>query len=162
MRLLEKLLPENFRKTLYLRYFGLTKIPLLLYARPAVVEQSDNHTVIRIPLRRRNRNHQGSMYFPILAVGADCAVGMLAVTSIITHGEKISFIFRDFHADFYRRATDDVLFTCDQGAEIDKLVTQAINSGERVEKTFQVVAIVPAESDEPVAKFSLTLSLKRA
>ena len=112
MHLLDKLLPNMIRNTIYLRYFGLTKIPLLFFARPSVVEQSNNHAVIKIALRRRTSNHQGSMYFPVLAMGADCAVGLLAVDSIKRHREKISLIFRDFHADFYRRATDDVFFTC--------------------------------------------------
>ena len=79
MHLIERLLPETLKHTIYLRYFGLTKIPLLFYARPSVIVKTDHRVVIKIPLNRRTRNHQGSMYFAALAMGADCAVGLLAV-----------------------------------------------------------------------------------
>ncbi len=162
MGILTRLVPESMRNTFYLRYFGLTKIPLLYYARPSVVEKSDERVVIRIPLTRRTSNHQGSMYFAALAMGADCAVGLLAVELINQQNEKISFIFKDFNAEFYRRATADVFFTCNNGADIAQLVKQAVSNTERVEMPLHAVATVPTESDEPVARFRLTLSLKRS
>ena len=73
MHIIERLIPENIRNTFYLRYFGLTKIPLLFYVRPSVVEKSDERVVIKIPLNRKSKNHQGSMYFAALTMGADCA-----------------------------------------------------------------------------------------
>jgi len=161
MRIFKSLLPEHIRNTLYLRYFALTKIPLLFYARPSVVDKSDQRVVIRIPLGRRSKNHQGSMYFAALAMGADVSVGLLAVELINRQDQHISFIFKDFHAEFYRRATADVYFTCDQGGEIAELVNTALTSDQRVEKTLEAVATVPSDNDEPVARFRLTLSLKR-
>jgi len=162
MRITNRLIPENIRNTFYLRYFALTKIPLLFYARPSVIEKSAERVVIRIPLIRRSKNHQGSMYFAALAMGADCAVGLLAVELINKQDEKISFIFKDFNAQFYRRATADVYFSCRQGNKIAALVNNAISSKERVEMTLDAIATVPTENDEPVARFRLTLSLKRS
>jgi hypothetical protein len=162
MGLLERLLPATVRQTVYLRYFGFTKIPLLYYARPSVVERSDERVVIRIPLRRRTKNHHGSMYFAALAMGADCSVGLLAVDLIRQKREKISFIFRDFNAEFYRRATGDVYFSCNQGREIAELVKMAAASEDRIELPLHAVATVPSDNDQPVARFRLTLSLKRS
>jgi len=162
MRILKNLLPGNIRNTFYLRYFALTRIPLLFYARPSVVEKSDQHVVVRLPLNRRTKNHQGSMYFAALAMGADVAVGLLAVELINRQEQKVSFIFKDFSAEFYRRATADVYFSCDQGGEIAELVNTALSSDQRVEKILDAVATVPSENDEPVARFRLTLSLKRS
>ena len=160
--MLSGLLPEPIKNTLRLRYFGLTKIPLLFYVKPTVIEKTDDHVVIRIPLCRRTKNHQGSMYFAALAVGADCAVGLLAVELIGKQREKISFIFKDFNAEFYRRATGDVLFTCSQGKEIVEMVHNALSSDGRVERTLDATATVPVENDDPIARFRLTLSLKRS
>ena len=157
-----KLVPETVLNTLYLRYFGFRKIPLLFYVRPSVVEKTPETVAIRIPLRRRTKNHHGSMYFAALAIGADCAVGLLAVELINRQPEKITFIFKDFNAQFYRRACADVVFRCDQGREIEALVKQAISCKERVEMPLDAIATVPSESDEPVARFRLTLSLKQA
>jgi acyl-coenzyme A thioesterase PaaI-like protein len=160
-RIAEKLLPHAFRHTLLLRYFGLTRIPLLFYTRPAVVECTPRRVVIRIPLNRRTRNHVGSMYFAALAVGADCAAGLLAVQLIARKDDNISFIFKDFNAEFHRRATADVCFSCDQGEAIAELVEKVSTSSQRLELPLTATATVPAESDEPVASFRLTLSLKR-
>ena len=102
------------------------------------------------------------MYFAALAIGADCAVGLLAVELISRHRKKISFIFKDFNAEFYRRATGDVVFSCDQGDRIAPLVASAAAGNERVELPLFATATVPAESGEPVARFRLTLSLKQA
>ncbi len=162
MHIIERLIPGHVRDTLYLRYFALTKIPLLFYVRPSVVEKSDERVVIRIPLGRRSKNHQDSMYFAALAMGADCSVGLLAVELINRQKESISFIFKDFYAEFYKRATADVFFSCDQGREIAELVRKATLSTQRVELPLNAVAVVPAENDEPVARFRLTLSLKRS
>jgi hypothetical protein len=75
--------------------------------------------------------------------------------------ENISLVFKDFSAEFLKRAEGDVDFSCSQGSEIAKLVAQAAASGERVERQFEVIATVPTLNDEPVAKFKLTLSLKK-
>jgi acyl-coenzyme A thioesterase PaaI-like protein len=162
MGIISKLLPAATRHTLYLRYFGFTRIPLLYYARPSVIEMSGEHVVIKIPLRRRTRNHLGSMYFAALAMGADVCVGLLAVELINQQQQKIAFIFRDFNAEFYRRATGDVYFSCNQGHDIATLVHAAATQDERVELPLHAVATVPSENDEVVARFRLTLSLKRS
>ena len=159
---IERLIPEAIRNTLYLRYFGLTRIPLLFYVRPSVVEKSARRVVIRIPLKRRTKNHHGSMYFAALAMGADVAVGLLAVELIGRQDKQISFIFKDFNAEFYRRATADVHFSCDQGEAIAELVKNAAMSTQRLELPLIAIATVPSENDEPVARFRLTLSLKQA
>ncbi len=158
---LRKLIPDTTRATLWLRVFGLTKVPLLAYVRPSVVEISPNCVVVRIPLRRRTRNHLGSMYFGALSIGADCAAGAIAMHLIDQQRVPIALIFKDFEAQFLKRAEGDVDFRCDQGKEIAELVAQAATSGERVERQVEVVATVPTISEEPVARFKLTLSLKR-
>jgi hypothetical protein len=75
---------------------------------------------------------------------------------------RVALVFKDFHAEFLKRAEGDVHFTCTQGAEIRALVARTIASGERESLPVQVIATVPKKlGDEPVAKFVLTLSLKK-
>jgi len=134
---------------------------MMLYVKPSVMEISNERVVVRIPLRRRTRNHLGSMYFGALSVGADCSVGALAMHLIKQQPENISLIFRNFSAEFHMRAEGDVDFCCSQGKEISNLVAQAAASDERVEKMVDVIATVPDQGDDPVATFRLTLSMKR-
>lgn len=145
-----------------LRLFGLLKIPLLSYAWPSVLEMTDERIVVKLPLNRRTKNHLNCMYFGALAIGADCAAGLIAMNRIDASGQKVSLIFQDLHADFLKRAEGDVHFTCEQGREISALVDQTVASGERESLPVRVTATVPSKlGGEPVAEFTLTLSLKR-
>ncbi len=156
-------IPKTLRETFFLRAFGLTKIPMLFFISPTVLELSDEKCVVKVPLSRRSSNHLNSMYFGALAAGADCAGGLIAMRLIHTEGKgQVNLIFKDFKADFLKRAEGDVHFTCTQGKDVGDLVRRAIDSGERVSMPVQVTATVPSLlGEEPVAQFTLTLSLKR-
>ena len=69
-------------------------------------------------------------------------------------------IFKEFHADFYQRATGDVEFSCDMGAQIKDMIEESILTANRVNLPITVNATVPSISDVVIAKFILTLSVK--
>lgn len=149
-----------FRETFRVRLWAMLHIPLLSFARPSVLQLDDAVTVVRIPFRRRTKNHLGSMYFGALSIGADVAGGLAAMRAIEASGGRVSLIFKDFRAEFLRRAEGEVHFRCDQGEAIRELVAMARSSGEREEMAVHVAATVPSEGDDPVARFTLTLSIK--
>lgn len=151
----------NTRATWSLRGFGLTKVPLLLYCLPSIEALDEDTCAVKIPLTWRTRNHYRSMYFGALAVGADCAAGYLATHIIEAAGGGVQLLFRDFQATFKRRPEGDTVFTCTDGPAIQQMVADARRTGERINRQVQVVATVPSRSAEPVAEFSLGLSLKR-
>ena len=70
-------------------------------------------------------------------------------------------IFKDYHADFLKRAEGDVHFICEDGIAIQNLVHEAEKTGARQNLPVHIVATVPKISSEPVAKFVLTLSIKK-
>ena len=141
--------------------FGLMRIPLIFFCRPKVVSISDTKLEVIIKLNRRTKNHLNSMYFGVLSVGADVTGGFLAMKLIRNNQSRISLIFKDFHADFLKRAEGDVHFICEDGLAIKNLVEVAEQTGERQNLPVHITATVPTISNEPVAKFILTLSLKK-
>ena len=143
-----------------MRIISFWKIPLLFYCRPKIILLTDQKVQFKIKLKRRVKNHLGSMYLGALAVGADLASGYFAFHYLQKHKKSISLIFKDFHADFYRRSMDDVVFTCDMGEEIKELIDKSLKTNQRVNLPVLVTATVPSISDEVVAKFTLTLSVK--
>ena len=72
----------------------------------------------------------------------------------------LSLVFKDFKADFLKRPLGNVHFHCSQGYEISKLINKTIKSKDRQNFLLNVDATVPSISNEIVAKFQLTLSLK--
>lgn len=162
MNLLFALFSRRALATLYVRYFGFTKIPLLFFVRPSVLELTNDKVVVKIPLRRRTKNHLNSMYFGALAIGADVSGGLIAMNLIRESKQPVSLIFKSLAAEFLKRAEGDVYFTCAEGSKIADLVNAALNSDDRVETPIEVIATVPdLLGGEPVAKFTLVLSLKK-
>jgi acyl-coenzyme A thioesterase PaaI-like protein len=134
---------------------------MLALCSPVVEDIGEQRCVVRIPLNRLTRNHLNSMYLGVLAVGADLAGGLLAMRAIRLSQQKISLVFKDIRAEFLKRAEDDVLFTCEDGAMIHDQVRRVIESGQRITETMRIVSTVPSRfGSEPVATFELGLSLK--
>ena len=151
----------NWKQTLAVRYFGLTKIPLIFFVKPRIIELNQTKCVIKIPLRRRTRNHLKSLYFGALAVGADLASGLLAMQMIDRSDHKISLVFKDMQADFLKRVDADAIFTCTAGEEINSLIQKVVETGERHHQAINIQVTAPDKyGDEILANFTLTLSLK--
>lgn len=151
-------------QTFRLRLMGWLRIPLLASVRPSIVELDDRHCVVKVPLRRFTKNHLGSMYFGALAVGADVAGGLLAVERIRYRQAGLALVFKAFQANFLKRPEGDVYFTCEEGPLIDELVERALATGERHTAPVRVLGAVRAADGtfEPVAEFTLELSLKKS
>jgi acyl-coenzyme A thioesterase PaaI-like protein len=161
-RILSKALPAPLRDTVFVRTWGFLQVPLIWACSPTVVQLDQRRCEVRIPLKRFTRNHLKSMYFGALAVGADVAGGLIAMKQIQEQGNRVSLVFKDFRAEFLKRPEGDVHFSCEQGEEVLALVQKAMASGERENLGVRITATVPKISgSEPVARFELTLSLKR-
>ncbi len=153
-------IPNLAKANWYLFFFSFTKIPLLWFCRPKIIHLDNNSVEIKIPLKRRTKNHLGSMYFGALSVGADITGGFLAMICIQKSKHEVALIFKDFKADFLKRAEGDVHFKCVQGSDVAGLVEKTISSGKRENMVVNIDAYVPTISNDIVAKFELTLSLK--
>ncbi len=158
--LTQKLSPVT-QANLMLRVFAWTKVPMIFWTGAKIIEISDDRCVVRMPFRRRNRNHLGSLYFGVLMVGADVSGGLLAFRMAHMSGRKVSFAFKDVQAQFLKRAEGETVFRCDDGATISQALEKTFRTGERINQTVSVTATTPSKfGDEPVATFELTLSVK--
>ena len=156
-----RFISQKFKANIFVKMLGLLKIPLMNFCKPKILYIDDHKVIVRISLRRRTKNHVGSMYFGALAVGADLTGGYLALHHTNKIKSKINLLFKDFNAEFLKRAEGDVYFECNEGDKIKALVDKVIKTKTRCNEIINVVAYVPSKlQDEPVAKFKLTLSLK--
>jgi Domain of unknown function (DUF4442) len=149
--------------TAMVRLWALQNVFFLWLASPKIVELTDERCVVRVPLNWRTRRRDiHAMYLGTLCMGADVAAGLIAFKLVNERKLRVNFIFKDMKAEFLKRAEGDVHFTNTQGRLIQELLQRAIDTGERQETTVPVIATVPSKlGDEPVAKFELTLSLKK-
>lgn len=150
-----------WKETLGIWTFGLLKIPLVWWLKPRVMELDNFHCVLMMPLRRRTKNHVGSMYFGAICIGAELAPGALTIHLFKQQKTKFSFVFKAFHAEFIQRCEADVYFTFTQGDLIEKAIKQAELTKERQNVALNITATCPSISgDKPVALFAITISIK--
>lgn len=153
---------RTWKNNLFLSLYAWFKIPLIGFTGPRVLESSNQRTVLMVPLGYRTKNHLGAMYFGALAIGAELSIAMLAVKKIQESGQRIDFLFKDFKAEFLKRAEGDVHFICEQAQTVVDQINEAKISEERINRTMKAYAIVPSKSEtEHIAEFELTLSVKR-
>jgi hypothetical protein len=150
---------KKARRSLWL--FGIFKIPLIGFTRPKLIELSDQRMVMMIPLRRRTKNHLGSMYFGALAIGADLSGAFQAFFIAEKSKKKMSIVFKDFKANFISRPENNVFFISEDGEIIQDIISETIASKERVTKDIKINAYTHyPENPVHVAEFTLGLSIK--
>lgn len=150
------------KATWSLRWFAITRIPLIAIVRPTLLKADRESCVVKLPLSWLAKNHLGSLYFGALCIGADLAGGLIVMNLIRARASRVAFLFKDFHADFHKRAEGATVFSCHDGKKLLALLDRAETSGEREEDVVDVVATVPDKlGDEPVATFRLTISMKK-
>jgi len=151
------------KPTTMVRLWSLQNVFLLWLIRPKILELTDDRCIVRVPLNwitRRRDIH--AMYLGTLCMGADVAAGLISFKIVNERKVRVAFIFKDLKAEFLKRAEGDVVFTNNDGHVVQDLLRRALETGERQEATVHVTATVPSKlGEEPVAKFELTLSVKK-
>lgn len=137
---------------------GLLKIPMIGYCRPRIAEWDEERVHVRIPLRRRTRNHFRSMYFGALMVGADLTAGLHAYGYSLEKGWKVSFAFKSSKGEFLRRPDTAVTFEMNEGRAVEALLVKSRESGERHHLAVPIAAF--DEEGTKVAEFELELSVR--
>ena len=142
------------------QHFSQHKVPMIGFCKPDLLALDEESCEVVIPLSEDTMNHVNSLYFGALAVGADITAGFLAICFSQAIEHYIELVFKDFKADFKKRALADTHFYCNEGALIQRMIAETLETKERVSKPITVIAKTPSVSDDVVAAFELTLCLK--
>jgi hypothetical protein len=145
---------------LMLKDFADNKVPMIGFCQPTLNILDEDFCEIMIPFCADTKNHVNSLYFGALSVGADLTAGFLAIWLTQQSEHYVELVFKDFKADFKKRALADTHFYCHDGALIRSMIAETVASKERVSKPIKVIAKTPSLSDDIVAEFELTLCLK--
>lgn len=152
---------SSFKYNWLIKALSFFKVPLLFATSPRVLQIDEEASVVYLPFKRKNKNHVGSMYFGALAMGAELSVALMAIKEIQESKEKVQFIFKDFNAQFLKRAQAGTYFVCEETKAIKALVDKAKLSGEREEQSFKGYAYTDKKTKEPVFTYELCLSVKK-
>lgn len=149
------------RFKLFLWSFGKFQVPLIGHLKPKLISIDEQKVVIKLPLKRRSKNHLNSMYFGALAVGADLAGALHSFYFTKQNNIQASIVFKSFQANFLRRPENDVYFVCESGNKIKSMLAESKQHGQRINELIHVKAFTnyPINPEE-IANFNLELSIK--
>lgn len=144
-----------------LKFFAWRYIPLIGFCSPKIVRMDSKTLEVTMPHGWRTKNHLGSIYFGALAIGADLAGAFLVFSKARARRVNANFAFKDVQGQFLKRPEAKVHFTSHDGDIIDAMIDESLATGERINKPVSVVVTCPTlHGDEPMATFTLTLSVK--
>lgn len=144
---------SNWKISLYF----LKNLPTAFWWGLRVVDASPEFCKVSIPFNWRTQNPFRSIYFAALAGAGELATGTLANMARLGKG-NISMLVVGQQAEFVKKAGGKVIFTCDQGLEVQRVVDEAIATGEG--KTITMTATGTNASGETVCKIHITWSFK--
>lgn len=108
-----------------------------------------------------NQNPFNSMFWAVQGMAAELSTGSMVSAHIEESGKRISMLVANNNANFSKKATGKITFTCNDGALIQKALKQTIATGEG--QTFWMKSIGVNEEGVVVSTFNFewTVRLKK-
>lgn len=141
------------------RFYMLLKLPAAFLSGLRVKKATLDASTVRISLHWLSQNPFRSIYFASLAMAAEMSTGLLAMARIYKKRPAVSMLVVSMEAQFFKKATGKIYFTCDDGPLFEAAIHQAVIGQEAV--TLQATATGANQQGELVARFVFTWSFKR-
>ncbi len=110
------------------KIFLFQKLSSAFFAGLSIHQFDENQCIVRIKLSWFNQNPFRSMYFAVESMAAEMCSGMLAFGQVYQRNPQISMLVERMEANFIKKATGTILFTCKDGEAIEKAVEEALTS----------------------------------
>jgi hypothetical protein len=138
--------------------YALTKVPLAWLAGLKLAHLDDSSCRISVKLGWLNQNPFRSMFWAAQAMAAEFSTGTPCLAKIQKTGQSISMLLVRLEGSFSKKAVGRIVFTCEQGAQIEEALHKAVESGEGQAVRLRSVGI--DEQGAEVAEFFFTWSFK--
>jgi hypothetical protein len=119
---------------------------------------TDKEVVVSIKHRWINQNPFKSMFWAAQGMAAELPTGLLVMKAIDDSKRKVSMLVTHQEADFFKKATGKITFSCAGGNDIRDAIQKSIKTGEG-----QVIVLTSEGKNEDgvvVSKFSFQWSLR--
>lgn len=112
--------------------FGLyqfRKLPAAWFMGLRVMYCDERVCTIRLPYGWRSQNPFRSVYFAAQCAAGEMSTGLLALAAL-QERPPVSMLVVKIEAEFLKKASAALLFTCEDGALVESAIQQAIDSGQ--------------------------------
>jgi acyl-coenzyme A thioesterase PaaI-like protein len=141
------------------RLYALKQIPMLMLAGIKVVELGEEEAITSIRYGYLTKNPFRSIYFACLGMAAELSSGVIAMMHVSDARPRVSMLVTGMKADFMKKATGRIFFSCNEGKKIAAAIAETQKTGEGV--TVIVLSKGTDEKGDVVAEFSITWSFRR-
>ena len=106
------------------------KLPSAYLCGVRTKSMDDRTCVVSVKHKWINQNPFNSMFWAVQGMAAELSTGALVMHKIRNSGKKISMLVANNNANFSKKATGRITFSCNQGTDIDHAIAKAIETGE--------------------------------
>ncbi len=138
--------------------FLLFKLPSAYFSGVRVTELTEDKVVATVKHKWINQNPFNSMYWAVQGMASELTTGVLVMKHIAISKKKISMLVTHQTADFYKKATGKITFSCKDGLEIKNAVKKTIETGKG--QTVPLTSEGYNEKGEKVSSFTYVWSIK--
>ncbi len=118
--------PSNFKVNL----FTFFKLPSAWWCGVRLKYMDGTKAVVTVKHRWFNQNPFNSMFWAVQGMAAEFSTGIMVTTAIQQTGKKISMLVQNNNANFSKKATGRITFTCEDGHLIAEALKKTIETGE--------------------------------
>jgi len=110
--------------------FTFFKLPSAWWCGVRLKSIDENKAVVTVKHRWFNQNPFNSMFWAVQGMAAEFSTGIMVSTAIRESGCKISMLVQNNNANFSKKATGRITFTCEDGHLIADALKKTIENGE--------------------------------
>jgi acyl-coenzyme A thioesterase PaaI-like protein len=140
------------------KLFTIKFLPMAFLAGLKIIALDDTKAIIGIRYKYLNKNPFRSLYFACLAMAAEMSTGVFGFIHTNNGKPSVAMLITGMEAEFIKKATGRIQFTCEAGNQIKATVEQAKASSEPV--VIPVKSSGVDENGDVVAVFTFTWSFK--
>ncbi|MEO0570645.1 MAG: DUF4442 domain-containing protein [Bacteroidota bacterium] len=110
--------------------FTFFKLPSAWWCGVRLRAIDEKSTVVTVRHRWFNQNPFNSMFWAVQGMAAEFTTGVMVSTAIRQSGRKISMLVQNNNANFSKKATGTITFSCEDGHLIAEALKKTIANGE--------------------------------
>ena len=153
-----QLFSKQMTSPLKFRMFLLSKLPSAYFSGVRVKAIDENRCEVTVPFKWFSQNPFRSTYFACLSMAAEMSTGALALGHLYKRKPVVSMLVVRTEGEYFKKAVDQTTFVCEAGSEINKMIEEAISTGEA--RTIRAKTIGKNKAGEIIAEFFITWSFK--
>lgn len=140
-----------------MRLFLLWKLPAAWFMGVRVRSCDLEKCVVELPYGWQSQNPFHSTYFAAQCAAGELSTGLLAM-AYLQEGPPVSMLVTHIEADFSKKASETLVFTCNDGPVFQSTIQKALETGEA--QTFQAESIGNLPDGREAVRVRITWSFK--